>query len=80
MSPFTNLDVAEAPERAATLEASRRALTIMLRSWTGIAVLASDERNGLAAVLNLLSDHTIDETIRSAIFEVLEEVLKPLVS
>jgi hypothetical protein len=80
LSPFTNLDVTEVPERAAKLDASRRALTIMLRSWTGIILLASDERVGLAAVLHLLSDPSIEEAIRTAVFEVLEEVLKPMVS
>jgi hypothetical protein len=51
----------------------------MLQSWVGIMLLASDERKGLAALLHLLSDHSVDDTTRAALFDTLEDVLKPLV-
>jgi hypothetical protein len=41
--------------------------------------LASDERKGLAAVLTLLSDESVGDVVRSALLDVLEDVLHPLV-
>ena len=60
-------------------KASRRALLIMLRSWAGIILLASDERKGLRTLLRILCDDCIDPVIRSAVFEVLDDLLRPLV-
>lgn len=42
--------------------------------------LASDDRKGLAAVLTLLSDESVGDVVRSALLDVLEDVLHPLVS
>lgn len=39
LSPLTNLDLTDVTERASKLEASRRALAIMLRTWAGVMLV-----------------------------------------
>jgi hypothetical protein len=39
LSPFTNLDLTDVTERGTRLEASRRALTVMMKSWAGLIVV-----------------------------------------
>lgn len=61
-------------------QASRRALLVLLRSWAGVALLASNERKGLKALLHgVLGDASVDPSVRMALFEVLEALLRPLV-
>ena len=81
LSPWTNLDMLmeASPERAALLACGQRALKVLLRTWTGVAVLASDTRKGLKAlVVGVLGDDSVDMTVRLALFAVLDEVLRPL--
>jgi hypothetical protein len=61
-------------------QSGRRALLVLLRSWAGVTLLASHERKGLKALLHgVLGDGSVDPTVRLALFEVVEAVLRPLV-
>lgn len=61
-------------------QASRRALLVLLRSWAGVTLLAAHEHKGLKALLHgVLGDGSVDPSVRLALFEVLESLLRPLV-
>ena len=62
--------------RTKARKAAKRALCIMLRSWVGIILLASDPC-GLRAVLELLSQPDVDPAIQKDIVDLVYDVFTP---
>ena len=79
LAPFTDIDFQLSSDRAEVWAASRRALVLMLRSWTGIVVLSSDP-HGLSSILNLLRDHAVDAALQFAILDFVVEPLHPVMN
>jgi hypothetical protein len=80
---FTDTDAPDSPERETKKKTATEALVMMMRSWTGILILSSDEY-GLKSIIRLMS---LPDKVKGAVwarnavtdllFEILEVVKVP---
>lgn len=77
-SVFTDLTAPPSPEREQLRAAAQRALVTMLRSFTGILTLTSNQKalKSLFQMLALPSNVSGAQWAREAVFEILAEILK----
>ena len=73
---FTDLDVVVGAERSGKWKRSSVALITILRSYTGIILLATDP-NGLKGIMNLISDDTVDSATQNAVLAFIKDVFAP---
>ena len=78
LAPFTDLD-SEPAEQAARWKAAKNAFVILMRSWTGVIQLTSDEL-GLPTLVRLLRDSKVHSKAQGAILDAIAEVFEPVSS
>ena len=72
-APFTETDIPAGTERRQRWAASRNAIVTMMRSWTGILMLASEPRGGLRSLVELLLS-PVSEDVQKEILSTLCEI------
>ncbi|CAM9222945.1 unnamed protein product, partial [Choristocarpus tenellus] len=81
LSGFTDLDAPVGPKRVQRWEATRTALVVVMRSWTGLHLVASDPR-GLVTLMQLLRAPSAatseDDGLHDVILETLLDIFTPL--
>jgi len=76
IAPFTDIDTSESdllPRR----RAAKVALVCILRSWVGVAMLASDDL-GLPTLIGLLRDPKVPVSTQNIILDIMLEVFEPI--
>ena len=73
LAPFTETDVPAGSERRQRWNASRAALVMIMRSWTGILLLASEPRGGLRSLVKLLVQ-PVGEDVQKAVLGTIFEI------
>ncbi|CAM9115932.1 unnamed protein product [Discosporangium mesarthrocarpum] len=82
LSGFTDLDTSIGPERMQRWQATRSALVVLMRSWTGLHLVASDPR-GLVTLMQVLRAPSAatseDHGLHDVILETMWDIFAPLV-
>eukprot|EP00605_Chrysophyceae_sp_TOSAG23-4_P002480 GSChrysophyteH1.ASY1.ANO1.2743.1 assembled CDS len=78
VAPFTDVDTTESEMRH-RWNASKCALVVILRSWSGIACLAEDPI-GLPSIVGLLRDTSAPDALKDSILDAFLEVFEPIFS
>ena len=79
LAPFTDLDTSNERSTQEKRKCAKRAIKIILRSWTGIIILTSDP-SCLSSFVNLLEKKGVSKSVQEDIIDTIAEIFEPLVN
>eukprot|EP01035_Chromulina_nebulosa_P018274 gene18274-23951_t len=78
LSPLTDLDTDSSVDQIQRWTAAKVALVILMRTWTGIILITSDEL-GLPTLVSMLKDSKISVELQNIMIDAISEIFEPII-